>query len=455
MKLSRLWTSTFGLVAIVAVVFTLATLTIGVLAYMVTHEALEEQLYHRVTVETEALLHEVRHEGMAELVEEIRRREDSRSTASLEYLLIDATGRRIAGTIDTRQVDFEGYIEFLHYRKGREGGVAQALGTRLTEGTLIVAADRGELAAIDRTLAVLFLGAMSGVLVAGIAGAALIGLATRRRLSRIEVTAKAIMAGEFGRRVAQDGSGSEFDRLAHVLNQMLERIEGLIQNLRQVSSDVAHDLRTPLTRLYTSLDRAMAEPEGRPREERLVLARAQAAELLEVFAAILRIAEIEGFADRLPRESIDFSQLVDSLVESYRPNMEDSGHILQSQIEPSLQVTGDRRLLSQALANLLDNCLRHTHSGTRVSVTARRHDDVVHLCVRDTGPGVEMPDPQQLFRRFARSDRARTTPGYGLGLSLVAAIAGAHGGSAFITSEGGFSVTVILPVQALPSATTV
>jgi signal transduction histidine kinase len=298
---------------------------------------------------------------------------------------------------------------------------------------------------IDRTMMALFAWALAAMLVVGIAAAALIGGITRRRLARLDATAQAIIGGDLARRAPRDGSGSEFDRLAGTLNHMLDRLEGLMDNLREVSSDVAHDLRTPLTRLYNRLDLALAEEDASARTGEIEAARAQAGELLEIFAALLRIVEIEGMAERLPRQEIDLSALLEQMAETYRPDMDARGHHLRCEIEPGITIMGDRRLLSQAIANLLDNALSHTPAGTIVTVSLSRSDGEVRMAVSDDGAGVAGPDAERLFQRFARSERARSTPGHGLGLSLVAAIAAAHGGHAALGKRCGFEVVMILP----------
>ena len=443
--IARLWRSTFGLTAIVALGFVLATLVIGAAASWLAHEAIEEQLDRRVELETAALLGETTNGDIAALAAEIRLRESARSTASLAYLLLDDSGQALAGALQPVSPVKHGYSEHFHYRHEGRQGVAQALATPVPGGLLVVAADREDLGAIDRQFILLFVVALIALTLIGIGSAAMIGLATRRRLARIESTALGIMAGEFTRRVPRDGSGSEFDRLADVLNRMLDRIGGLIENLREVSSDVAHDLRTPLTRLYHQLDRAIEELDAAQKTHRIEAARDEAAELLNLFSAILRIAEIEGMAERLPRESVDVSGLIEQMAETYRPDMEDSDHALHCEIEPGLTLSGDRRLLSQVLANLLDNSLRHTPAGTKVSLTAQRVQGAVQIAVSDNGPGVEAAEARRLFHRFARSERSRSTPGNGLGLALVAAVAAAHGGSARIEGEGGFSVVLAFP----------
>lgn len=441
----RLWRSTFGLVALVAVLFALATLGIGAVAYRVTHEAFEEQLDRRISAETAALIEEAQEEGLAGLAEAVRRREIARSTASLDYLLVDGAHHRLAGSMVTRVPSRPGYEELLAYRRGSTHGIAQALTTRIAGGTLIVAADRRDLQEIDWQLKALFAAALAAMLALGVAAAALVGWITRRRLARIDGTALAIISGELDRRVPRDGSGSEFDRLAGTLNRMLDRIAGLMANIRQVSSDVAHDLRTPLTRLTGHLDRALAidEPAGRIAE--IEAASAQAAELLEIFAALLRIAEIEGLADRLSREPVDLGALVEQMAETYRPDMEAKGHRLLCHVMLDVVMAGDRRLLSQAVANLLDNALRHTPSGTTVTLFVRREGGARLLGVSDDGPGVDEADAERLFQRFARGEQARSTPGNGLGLALVAAIAAAHGGRASIMDGAGFGIVLGFP----------
>ncbi len=443
--LGKPWRTTSGLVVLVALIFALATISIGAVAYETTHEALEEQLDHRTATETAALIAEAHEDGILGLAEAIRRREAARSTASLDYLLLGAAGERLAGNLIAQVPDKEGYEEFLYYRSGDRSGIAQALTTKVAGGTLVVAADRSDLNALDRALVTLFAGALTAMLLAGIGAAALIGWITRRRLARIHATAHAIIDGDMSRRVPRDGSGSEFDLLASTLNDMLDRIAGLMDNLRQVSSDVAHDLRTPLTRLYASLDNAVEGVEPAEKARHIAHARAQAAELLEIFAALLRIAEVEGMGKRLPRRRVDLTSLLEQIVDSYRPDFEESGHHLRSDIAPDLVVNGDQRLLNQAIANLFDNALRHTPPGTMVSLRAINVDGAVESEVSDNGPGVGGNEAGRLFQRFARAEQARTTSGHGLGLALVGAIATAHGGSATLRSDNGFSITIRLP----------
>lgn len=445
--MTRPWRSTFGLVALVASCFTLATLLIGVVAYEVTHEALEIQLDHRVAIETRALIDEG-DDGPTGIAAAIRRREAARSMASLDYLLVDSTGRRVAGLLDATAPIAPGYLEFLHYRRDGEHRIAQALTTRLPDDSrLVVAADREVIDEMDATLLKLFAGAFGVMLLLGIGAAWLVGAVTRARLSRIDRTALAIIDGDLARRMPITGAGDEFDRVSATLNRMLDRIAGLMDNLRQVSSDVAHDLRTPLTRLHNRLHEALSAREADGKREAIEAAAAQSRELLDIFGALLRIAEVEALSLRAHFQNVPLDRLVDELVETYRPDMEASGHVLVTAIVPEIWTTGDRRLLQQLVTNLLDNALRHTPPGTTVRVELERDAAMARLTVADDGQGVAPEDATRLFQRFARAERSRSSEGHGLGLALVAAIATAHRGTVSLLAPPGFGVAVELPVR--------
>jgi len=440
--MKRWWRGTFGLVAAIAVVFALATLAIGVVVFESTHEALELQLDHRIAIETQALIDEGQ-DGFQGVAAAIRRCEAASSTASLGYRLVDAANKPIAGSLEAIVPLSPGYVELLPYNAHGEERIAQSLTTAIPDGyRLLVAADRAAIDEMDNRFILLFLGAFGAMLLLGIAAAWLVGLVTQQRLARIDQTAAAIIAGDLSRRVPLAGSGDEFDGVATTLNRMLDRISGLMENLRQVSSDVAHDLRTPLTRLQNRLDEALRERNPYLQRQAIEAAAGEAGELLEVFSALLRIAEVEGMAARAHFQTVDLSGVVADVVEAFRPALESSGHHLATRIEPGLMVAGDRRLVQQMLTNLLDNAVQHTPTGTTVTVALETTQTGIRLTVTDDGPGVGEDEAPGLFNRFVRVDRSRSTPGHGLGLAMVAAIVTAHAGKATIAARPGFGVHI-------------
>lgn len=440
--MKRWWRGTFGLVAAVAVVFALATLAIGVVVFESTHEALELQLDHRIAIETQALIDEGQ-DGFQGVAAAIRRREAASSTASLGYRLVDADNNPIAGSLDAIVPSKLGYVELLAYRANGEDHIAQSLTTAIPGGyRLLVAADRAAIDEMDNRFILLFLGAFGAMLLLGIAAAWLVALVTQQRLARIDQTAAAIIAGDLSRRVPLAGSDDEFDGVATTLNRMLDRISGLMENLRQVSSDVAHDLRTPLTRLQNRLDEALRERDTLLQREAIEAAAGEASELLEVFSALLRITEVEGLAARAHFQTVELSAAVAHVAEAFRPALESSGHQLVTHIKPGLTVSGDRRLLQQMLTNLLDNAAQHTPQGTTVSIVLETTGTGIRLSVADDGQGVSEDEAPNLFNRFARVDRSRSTPGHGLGLAMVAAIVAAHSGRAAIAGRPGFGVHI-------------
>lgn len=445
--LVRFWRSTSGVVVLATLGFTAATLVVGVIAYEVTHEALEEQLNHRIATETVAIITEARNAGLAELARAVRRRDSVRSASSLRYLLVDEEGGRLAGTL-VADIPANRYEELLAFRDSSTGrsGIAQALTTRIADGALIVAADRANLQETDRTLLKLFSGATAAILVVGVTAATSVGWVTRRRLSKIGATANAIIQGDLSRRVPRDGTNNEFDQLADTLNQMLTRINMLMDNLRQVSTDVAHDLRTPLTRLSNRLEIALSENDIYNLKGQVTSARADAEELLELFSSLLRIAEIEGMAERLPKQMVDLSALVQCITEIYRPDMEGEQRQFMVTIETGVSVAGDKQLISQLITNLLDNALRHTPRGTVVELRLNRNEDQAILAISDNGPGVDPDETTSIFQRFVRGEKSRSNPGHGLGLAIVASIATAHGGDAMVSSSHPFEIRVLFPL---------
>lgn len=254
-----------------------------------------------------------------------------------------------------------------------------------------------------------------------------------RLLGRIEVisrTADAVSGEDMGVRVPMrtSGRGDDIDRLALSVNRMLDRIAGLLTSLRQVSDDVAHDLRTPLAHLKQRIETALnGPPDVDAYRAALEGASDKIDEVLATFEALLAIARLEAGSQGPHFQPVDLSQVAEAVVEAFRPSAEDGGREILLSAPHPLPIHGERALITQMLANLVENALIHTPRGSTVEVRAERLGATARLVVEDDGPGVGDEERARIFERFFRVDRSRTTPGSGLGLSLAAAVAAAHG----------------------------
>lgn len=420
-----------------AAAFAVAILALGVAVYFAADAQFRGQRDRAIASELADLAQE---RNVGEVIEEIREREAARSPGSFGYALFDRAGRRIGGSMKTGRPSLGfSMIVFDDPREGPDPARAKAVDLPGGE-RLVVAVDSEVIEAIDATILSLFGVAFVIVLLVGLAGALLLGRYLRHRLAAISGTANAIVAGDLDRRMPVGPDGDEFDGVAVALNAMLDRIAGLMDNLRQVSSDVAHDLRTPLLRLRAQLER-VGEDDGAT--ERAI---AHGDEILKLFGSILRIAEVEGGGLERTFSVVDLSALVEQVAGDFQPALADGGRTLSWEVRPGIAVDGDRELLAQMLSNLLDNVRVHTPVGTKARISLEGDDVSVRLSVADDGPGVEDTDRERMFRRFFRSEASRTTRGNGLGLSLVAAVATAHRGEASVgAGRPGLRVTVVLP----------
>jgi signal transduction histidine kinase len=246
-----------------------------------------------------------------------------------------------------------------------------------------------------------------------------------RRIEAINQTSLEIMEGDLSRRVATDGSGDDYDQLAANLNRMFERIEALMEAVHQVSDNIAHDLRTPLTRLRTRLEqcRDSTAEENRAEIDRAI---ADAEELLTTFNALLRIARIESGKSSATFSQLDLADLLRDIAELYEPVAAEKGQQLRVEGAQAVPLEGDRDLLFQAFANLVDNAIKYTPPGGAITLAASRSSTGAEARVADTGPGIPSALREKVFQRFYRSDASRSTPGSGLGLSLVRAVVDIH-----------------------------
>jgi len=264
-------------------------------------------------------------------------------------------------------------------------------------------------------------------LVLAIAGGALMSGSLLRRIETISQTARGIMAGDFSRRIPVRGTGDEFDQLGNSLNSMLERNEAAMESVREVSNDIAHDLRTPLTRLRQRLDlaqrRAQSVDEWRRAAEGCI---SDMDAILETFGGLLRIAQIESGMPAHRFTKVDLSELLRTVVEVYQPMAEGKEQRFTADVASELRVWGDRELLTQMIANIIENAMKHSPMGASIGLVATGPSSAIMIMVSDSGPGIPVQERARVFQRFYRLERSRSTPGSGFGLSLVEAIAALH-----------------------------
>ena len=417
---------------------------LGVIVFAAMHIAFSRQLDATVSAEAHSLQDEYSRGGDAELAKEIAEREAPSSSTTMLYAVFAPDGRRLYGSLLTSRPKVG--LQPIRFYDPQEGpDEARAISIDLsTKERLVVAIDDDWLEEIEKLIVVIFSLAFAGSIVVGFGGALVLGSYLQRRIQSISSSAEAIVLGDIRRRMPVGPRGDEFDQLASTLNRMLDQIEGLLENLRQVSTDIAHDLRTPLARLRNSLERGMIGP-GEP-QELVADAIGQLDQVLSLFAAILRVAEVESGETKRFFAPVDLTAMLTDLAESYAPAFEDNGRTLLWSIEPDLRVEGDRELLAQAMINLLENAQRHTPSDAIVRMSAASAGATVFMQVADNGPGVPNGDLERVTKRFARLETSRNTPGHGLGLSLVAAVAKLHGGRLELRQlVQGLSATIQIP----------
>ncbi|MDB6085021.1 MAG: sensor histidine kinase [Gammaproteobacteria bacterium] len=248
-----------------------------------------------------------------------------------------------------------------------------------------------------------------------------------RKIEAVSQTSRDIIEGDLARRVPMTSAGDEFDNLAGSINAMLDRIETLMNDLRQVTTDIAHDMRTPLTRLRQRLELAQrSSVDGDALRDTLAVTVRDIDAILGIFAALLRIAQIDSGARKSAFKNLNLSELLYTVVELYRPAAEDKLQSFQDDIAPDLAIRGDHEMLMQLFANLIENAVRHAPQGAKIALIARNSGGWVDVVISDDGPGIPAELRGKVLQRFYRLENSRTTPGNGLGLSLAAAIVKLH-----------------------------
>ncbi len=373
------------------------------------------------------------------------------------YLLTDFTGRPIIGNLpNLPQVEKSagGWSNFTYERKTPDGFEAREARARiniLTGGfRLLVGRDIQQLRRFQLKMQQILGAALLLSLLLGVGGGIFMSRNMLRRIESINRTARAIMKGDMERRIPVKGSGDEIDTLAQNLNAMLEQIATLMRGISEVSDNIAHDLKTPLTRLQARLEDASRSPDiDTPTRKALESSIKDARNLIETFNALLRIARTEAGQGLF--EELDVSALIADVIELYEPVAAQSNIELVQNIAPATRAVLDRQLISQSIANLLDNAIKYAGSDQekpRISIGLARTGDKITISICDNGPGIALSEREHVLERFVRLETSRSRPGSGLGLSLVAATARAHKGTLELKDNSpGLCAVLSLPVK--------
>lgn len=425
--------------ALYILLFALCAATLVFYVTSMSERLLTGQIRDAVSQEVSQVKHAYEAGGLNLLLRTMERR--ARQPGANLYVIASPTGQILAGNVASVQpgtFDDQGWTEipFIYERYADTGAERQHLaianiftldnGLRILIGRDLGEPERFRLLvrqALMLALAIMGVGAL--VIWFGIGRNAL------RRIDRMTDASRKIMAGDLSQRLPVGGSGDEFDRMSDSLNTMLERIEKLNEGLRQVSDNIAHDLKTPLTRLRNKAVDALDVDDEDRRRSALEGIIAESDQLIRTFNALLMISRVEAGAAAAEMTTINLSAIVADTAELYEPVAEDAGLVLTAEIEPGVEIQGNRELIGQALFNLIDNAIKYAAGGSGkpdVILKLSRTPEGVTLCLADHGAGVPADKREEVVKRFFRLDESRSKPGTGLGLSLVEAVMELHGG---------------------------
>ncbi len=422
-----------------------------------TSGIVSRQIVATMTEEAEGIAGIAEAAGPTAAIEAVTRR--AKDGSGRIYLLESAAGTKLAGNLDRWPGDMPrgatntasgGTFE---YRQSRDVRNLAAGVTRTLNGgmSLLVGRDLAEQRALAARVRWLYLASFGALALAGLLAGVLTSRLALGRVAEITRTSDEIMAGDFSRRVPLAGTGDELDHLAGNLNAMLDRIESLMAGLREVSDNIAHDLKTPLTRLRARAEEAQR---GELDEQREGLGQVieDADELIKTFNALLLIARLEAGALDATAETFDLASLARDVAELYEPVAEDAGLRLVCKADDVAMVRANRQLIGQAIANLIDNAIKYGRPSSAaegqadLEVGLRIVDGEVRLTIADRGPGIPAADCDRVLKRFVRLEASRTRPGTGLGLSLVAAVARLNGGRLLLEDNApGLRIVLGLP----------
>ena len=452
-RLSLLRSTPFRLALTFAFLFVLAFILSGAIVYQLMSADLARRLDESIK-QTYSVVAVTYGEGQKGLIATINDHIQLDSDKDQLFSLTDAQGNRLAGNFTASSLP-DGFSMFA----ARLPGVPPDTMYRAYSGTvgdnnLTVAFSFSETEKLESIVLMSFGWATLFISGLAIAGGALLASRVQRRLDGIANTMVDVSHGRLGARIPLIGNGDDIDAVSAQVNAALDRLSALVDGMREVSANIAHDLKTPLNRLQMILEQAADKTvSGEDVSSELADARAESQQINGTFDALLRIAQIEAGARKARFVDLDVGRVVETIGEVYTDVAEDDGKSLLAKLVPDTEwyVHGDRDLLMQMLANLVENALRHCPPGTAIELSVTRQNDrvLVHVC--DNGPGIPTEEREKVFRRLYRLDSSRTTPGSGLGLSLVKAVADLHGATITLDDHNpGLAVVVSFPAVRKP-----
>ena len=449
MRIRFLYTEAFRLSAIYAGVFALSVLALGSVVFVMTDRAFRDQVVQFSRADIAAMRNGFDADGIKEAHEVLQ--QIMGTPGQSDFFLLQKDGKKIAGNLPSMPAR-RGIVPLPGSGPGHD---ILGVGAFLEPGLYVYAgSDLQRVHAAERqilqTLAWLFALAM----LLAIGGGTLVSRSFLQRSDAMARACRAIMDGDLKARIPVRGAHDELDRLAGTINEMLDRIAALMENLRQVTNDIAHDLRTPVSHLRQRLERAREEShDAKDYAEALSAAIEKTDEILQLFASLLRIAQIEGGARRADFTQITLGPLLIHVRDMFGAVAEASGHHLELKLRAEAAIRGDRALIVQLLTNLIENAILHTPEGTAITLLLSREGERALITVSDDGPGVPREEHDKLFQRLYRREASRSRPGYGLGLSLVAAVAELHGADISLRDDSapGLGITLSFPLTLPPA----
>ncbi|PBB66956.1 two-component sensor histidine kinase [Mesorhizobium sp. WSM4312] len=448
---SRLLRSTpFRLALTFAFLFMLAFILSGAIVYQMMSADLAEQLDDSIKETYAVIAASHADNDPKELVETVESHATRSPKKEQLFSLTDAAGNRLAGNFTAAGLP-DGFSMFGAEMPGLpQGAQYRAYSGAVGNNTLTVAISLSETEELETIMLMSFGWATLIVTGLAVAGGALLASRVQRRLDGIAATMVDVSHGRLDTRIPLTGNGDDIDVVSSQVNAALDRLSALVEGMRQVSANIAHDLKTPLNRLQMILDSASEKHlSGEKVASELAEAHAESLQINETFDALLRIAQIEAGARKARFTDVGLGEILQTIAEIYSEVAEDDGKSLSS-VElhrAAGRIHGDPELLTQMFANLVENALRHCPPGTTIKLSVARDGDHVLAAVADNGPGIPPDEREKVFQRLYRLDHSRSTAGSGLGMSLVRAIADLHGASiALEDCAPGLSVVVSFPL---------